>query len=94
MPKIESVHNMQIKGDALGGLAAPAYDAGAVTPSDVTVFDPPFRALYIGGDGDVSVVTLGGTTVAFTGAAAGSILPVGGSQVLAATTATGVVALY
>lgn len=66
-----------------------ASDAFAITPSDSTT--QRASALYIGGAGNVAVKTEDGTTVTFTGAQAGSILPVRVLQVLAtSTTATAI----
>ena len=69
--------------------------AAAITPSDsvaLTVFP---RAIYIGGAGNVSVLTLGGDTTTFPGLAAGSILPVRVTRVNATgTTATNLVAIW
>lgn len=72
------------------------YSIGiAITPSDAT--SQPggkFDAVFVGGAGNVTMVT-GGSAIAFNGLAAGSILPVGGTRVNATgTTATGLVALY
>ena len=73
----------------------PAYDAAAVTPSDSGVISPVARGLYIGGAGAVKVDTEGGTAVTFSGATAGSILPVKVKRVYSTgTTATNIVALY
>jgi hypothetical protein len=71
----------------------PAQDAAAVTKSD-TADQGDVRALFVGGSGNVSLVTALGNTVVFTGVLAGSILPVRCTKVLAATTATNIVALY
>ena len=69
---------------------ASATSGGAVTASDATVLD--FNALWVGGAGDVSVDhTEGGTAVVYTGVTAGSILPIAGVRVNAATTATAIV---
>jgi hypothetical protein len=70
----------------------PAQDAKAVTPSD-TANQGDVRALYVGGAGNISLVTPLGTTVVFTGVQSGSILPVRCTKVLVATTATNIVAL-
>lgn len=80
-----------------GTLESPAWDAAAVTPNDGA--DLPkiaTRALWIGaGDGTLSVVMSGGTTVAFAGVAAGTLLPIRVDRVRATGTgATGIVALY
>ena len=67
-------------------------NAAAVTPSDTTVFQP--GVLYIGGTGNVSVVTQGGDTVTFTNVANSFLLPVKIVQVRSTgTTATNMVIL-
>ncbi len=75
-----------------------ARDAIAITKSDSTLYNATnnggfLDALYVGGAGDVTVRTVGGTTVAFVGVPAGTILPIRCDQVRAATTATSVVGL-
>ena len=77
------------------GLNSPGLHAAAVTPSDVTALATDARGLYVGGAGNVNLVTSGGETVLFSGVTAGSVLPVRTHQVLAAgTTATNIVALW
>jgi hypothetical protein len=72
----------------------PAQDAAAVTKSD-TADQGDVRALFVGGSGNVSLVTALGNTVVFTGVLAGSILPVRCTKVRSTgTTATNIVALY
>lgn len=69
---------------------ASALDSGAVTASDATALE--FDALYIGGTGDVVIKhTSGGSAVTFSNVSAGTILPVSGVRVMAATTATSIV---
>jgi len=69
-----------------------ASDASSVTPSDTT--NVSAKALYVGGGGDVAVVTEDGTTVTFSGVPAGSILPIRVQKVNSTnTTATSIVAL-
>jgi hypothetical protein len=71
----------------------PAKDATVVVPSD-SVNQGPFRALYVGVTGDVTLVTLGGTTVLFKAVPVG-VLPVGFSRVNSTnTTATTMLGLY
>ncbi len=48
--------------------------AAAITPSDTVA--QTYRAIYVGGAGNVSVVTAGGNTVTFTAPPVGTILPV------------------
>lgn len=68
--------------------------AVAVTKSDTTKLTPT-QALFVGGAGNVAVLTVGGETVTFTGVIAGSILPVRVTKVLAAgTTATNITAIW
>lgn len=76
--------------------SSPAIKAAAVTPSDVTVLDPPTKALYVGGAGNISVVLVDDSVaVTFTGLSAGQILPACVKKVMSAsTTATNIVALY
>ena len=75
--------------DGAAHVFASAASGGAVTPSDSTVLS--FKALWVGGAGDVSVdFTEGGTAVVFTGVPAGTMLPVTGTRVNAATTATSI----
>lgn len=73
----------------------PALNAHAVTPSDTVVL-PGCRALYVGGDGDVSVKMQNNPTpVVLKGVLAGSILPIAVASVMSTgTTATNIVALY
>lgn len=76
-------------------LTSPARNAVDVTPSDSTVFSEETRALYVGGAGDVSVVTAEGQTTTFVAVPGGSILPVRCSKVLStSTTATSIVRLW
>jgi len=70
------------------------FDAfAAVTPSDATVYNPPFIALLIGVAGNVAVTDMAGTVTTLTGLQAGLIYPVKGTKVMATnTTATNIVA--
>lgn len=60
--------------------------AQALTKSDTTTYSPPFDAVYVGGAGDVALRTADGQTVTFTGAVAGSILPVSFDRLMSANT--------
>ena len=76
-------------------LISPAGNAAAVTPHNDDDLLFASRALYIGGAGNVAVVMAGGETVTFRGLAAGSLLPVRVTRVLATgTTATLIVAVW
>lgn len=77
------------------GLEAPASDGVAVTPDDNADLAVPARFLWVGGAGDVEVVTVGGATLVFGGCTAGTVLPVRAARVRAsATTATGILACW
>ncbi len=77
----------------MADLTDPATIATAVTKSDtVPLAGGACRALYIGGTGDV-VIKTSGAAVTFKGVPAGQILPVRANFVMAATTATDIVAL-
>lgn len=69
-------------------------DALAITKSDTTIFNPPVRGLYVGGLGDVAVVTQDGSAVTFTAVPAGTYIPIGLQKVMSTgTTATNIVGL-
>lgn len=73
---------------------APARHYAAVTKSDSTDLGA-VRGLYIGGTGDLAVRFRGGTaTVTFESIPAGTLLPICCQYVMAATTATKIIALY
>lgn len=64
----------------------------AVVKSDATVLS--FGALYVGGAGSVVIKSVeGGADVTFAAVPAGTILPVSGVRVMAASTATSIVTL-
>jgi hypothetical protein len=76
-------------------LDSPAVGGFAVTPSDITVFTRATRAIYIGGTGNLAVVTLDGSTLTFIGMVQGSILPMRVKQVLSTgTTSINIVGIY
>jgi len=81
-----------------GSMAAvsdgPYSDAQTVTPHDTNELTYVSRALYIGVVGDVTLVTLKGTTVLFKAVPAGSVIRIRAKQVKATgTTATQILAL-
>ncbi|MDB5975151.1 MAG: hypothetical protein JWR07_1911 [Nevskia sp.] len=78
-------------------LTAPSGKFIAVTPSDATVFGNVPRALWVGGAGAVAAVAADDSTntvVTFGAIPAGTVLPIRPKQVMAATTATLIIALY
>jgi hypothetical protein len=76
-----------------GGLGA--YDAFVITPSDTVDFSQgTVRGIYVGGAGNVTLITPAGTTVLFTALPVGTFMPVLASRVKATgTTATALVGL-
>lgn len=76
-------------------MVIPAIDAVAVTPHDTNDLAQTTRALYIGGAGNVKLITISGNTVTFTGLPAGTLLPIRATRIFATdTTATGIVNLF
>lgn len=74
-------------------LTVPLYQtARAITPSDSQ--DQTYRAIYVGGAGNVTVITAGGETTTFTAPPVGSIIPIETKRVMSTgTTATLLVGL-
>ena len=58
------------------GVSGPATRLAAITPSNSAAILGGTRALYIGGSGNVSVISAAGETVTFSNVQSGSILPV------------------
>lgn len=72
----------------------PATIAFDITPSDSVPLAYTTRGIWVGGDGDVAVVTKANNTVTLTGALAGTIIPIRANYVKATgTTATNLVGL-
>ena len=75
-----------------GGVAAPSSFA-AVTPSDTTPLPAGTQSLWVGGVGNLVVKGLDGVTATFTAVPAGTLIRGQFSRVMAATTATLIVAM-
>lgn len=75
-------------------LESPANHAFAITPSDTTDLAYATRAIYVGGDGSITAITVSNETITLVGVKAGSILPISVRRVTAASTATNLVGLY
>ena len=71
----------------------PYNDGFAITKSDDDELAQVTRAIYVGGAGNISLVTEKGNTIVLNGALAGTILNIRAVKVLAATTATNLVGL-
>lgn len=70
-----------------------AQSAIAITPADSDLAHP-VRCLYVGGNGNIKVITARNHTVTFVGISAGTILPVSVKRVFATdTTATNIIGL-
>lgn len=68
--------------------------AAVITPHNTNELTAPCSALWVGGAGAITGVTLGGDTVLISGIPAGTVLPIGFSVVKATgTTATLIAAL-
>jgi hypothetical protein len=77
------------------GISGPASNAAAITPNDTTDLGTVCRGIYVGGAGDLAVITAGGDTVTLTAVAVGVVYPLRVSRVLATgTTATNLVAVW
>lgn len=73
----------------------PAVGGEVVTPHASTNSTKPFRALFVGGAGTVTVASVDGSVVLFTGVVAGTVLPIHGIRVNAiGTTATNITAMW
>lgn len=71
---------------------SPATRSEAVTKSDTTELS--FKSLFVGGAGNVAIKhSETGPVSVFTGVVAGTVLPVRGVRVMAATTATNITAM-
>jgi hypothetical protein len=74
--------------------SGPACTARAVTASDTTTIGG-CRGLWVGGAGNLTLdFADGGTNIVISGVPSGTLLPIAPLRVKAATTATGIVALY
>ena len=69
--------------------------AKAVTPDDTNDLDPPAKAIYVGGAGDLTIIDGDGNTRTTNNIVAGSTVEVKATRVLATgTTATEITALF
>jgi hypothetical protein len=76
-------------------LLSPARHAAAVVPSDIANLPTSSKRLWVGGAGNVKLVTVGGDTVIYTAVPAGTYLKVRAQQVFATlTTASNIIAEY
>jgi len=81
--------------DPVAGVTWPLDEGEAVTPSNSVNFAQPGRALWVGGAGDVAVLTTKGSTLVFSGVPAGTLIPVRAARVNStSTTATLILNLW
>jgi hypothetical protein len=72
--------------------SGPARSGFAITTSDVTNFEREAQGIYVGGTGNVVIVTPDGVELTFNNAQAGSVIPWAAIRVNATgTTATGLI---
>ncbi len=89
MPAIDDYAQLQT------GLDSPYRHAAAVTPSDIVDLSNVSRAIYVGGAGNIALITEQGETVTLIGVTVGSVIRICASRIKAAgTTATNLVALW
>lgn len=75
-------------------MTAPASRGEAVTPSDTVALTRDSRALYVGGAGNISMLTVDGDSITLNSVPAGSMLSIMARRVNATgTTATNIVSL-
>lgn len=76
-------------------LLSPASHGAAVVPSDAADLATLSKRLWVGGAGNVTVVTVGGDTLTYNSVPAGTYLQVRAARVkVTGTTATNIVAEY
>jgi hypothetical protein len=76
-------------------LIGPIENGFSVTPSDGSDQPQVSRAIWVGGAGNLSVVTRGGDTITFVGVPSGTLIPIRAKRIRSTgTTATSIVALY
>lgn len=71
----------------------PYNDGFAITESDTEDLPQVTRAIYVGGTGNITLITEKGNTIALVGVLTGTILNIRASRVTTATTATNLVGL-
>lgn len=67
-------------------ILGPAEDGFAITPHDTNDLAQTTRAIWVGADGNIALVTRAGTTLTLSGAKAGTLIPIRATRVLATGT--------
>lgn len=77
------------------GLNSPAAYGAAVTPDDNNDLATSSRMLWVGGAGNIALVTVRGSAVTLSNVPAGTLLPIRAARIKSTgTTATNMVALW
>jgi hypothetical protein len=90
---IVNPHSLGLDAMVIRTLVDPPARHVAVTPSDTTTYDPPLRAVYCGGAGNLVLTDLDGTDCTYV-VAAGQQISGFFTKVKAATSATSLVGRY
>lgn len=78
-----------------GRSSSPAEGGYAITKHDTNVLEPPIRAIWVGGTGNIKVRMFDGSEVTIEDIPAGTLLPIRIDKVFSTdTTATKLVGLY
>jgi hypothetical protein len=89
MPAADPLATYHVSGNS------PARHAAAITPHDTNELTAVTRGIYVGGAGNVAVITIGGETVVFIAPPVGTVIPVQAKIVKStSTTATSLIALW
>lgn len=81
--------------ESITAQSAPIAYAEEISPHDANELSSYSRAIFVGGDGDLKLTTIGGSTVTLVAVKAGSILPIQAKIVFdTGTTATDLIALW
>lgn len=76
-------------------LESPGAHHFPIVPSDTIDLAVSFRAIYVGGTGNISIVDVTGVAVTYVGVPTGSIIPMRGKRInVTSTTATNLVGIY
>jgi hypothetical protein len=76
------------------GATVPAYRVIEVSKDNNFRYNEPCRAVWVGGEGNLTVETWNGETVTIVGVQTGSLLPIAVRRVLTDTTATSIQLWY
>jgi hypothetical protein len=78
---------------AFSTIDGPSSDGFAITPG-ANLFAQSTRAIYVGGGGNITLLTVGNTVLTFTSVGTGTIIPIRATAVYANSTATSMVGMF